>query len=67
VSAIHNWITERRERLAKAIAFLRRNAIIVDQIDKRAPIAMYRVSGKRYNQLAEDVIAHAESMGWRYE
>jgi hypothetical protein len=59
-----DWITQRHQRLAGAIAFLRSRAVIVDQIDKRAMIASYQVSGKRLPQLAEDVVAIAASLGW---
>jgi hypothetical protein len=57
-------ITERRERLEGAIAFLRGKAVLVQVSDRNAQIRKYRVSGKREAQFAEEVIETALDMGW---
>lgn len=59
-----DWITQRRERLAGAIAYLRSCAVLCDQIDKRDMIASYWVSGVRQPMLADDIIALAKRKGW---
>jgi hypothetical protein len=59
-----DWITERRERLESAIAFLRSQAILVQVADKNAAVRMYRVSGSRTAQLAEEIIELAIEKGW---
>jgi hypothetical protein len=59
-----NWIADRHARIAGAIRYLKSQAILVDQVDKRAAIAAYWVSGIRQPQLAEDVIALAKAKGW---
>lgn len=55
---------ERRRKLEAAIAFLKRKCILVDPLDKLAAVRRYRVSGKRDAMLAEEVIEHAQSMGF---
>lgn len=56
-------IALRREQIAHAIAFLKRNCVLVDPVDRFAQVRRYRVSGKREPMLAEQVIELAESMG----
>lgn len=58
-------ITARRERLAVAIAYLKRRCILVDAKDRFAQVRLYRVSGKREPMLAEQVIEHAVAKGMR--
>lgn len=59
-----NWIAQRQARIAAAIRFLKTQAVLVDQIDKRHQIPAFWVSGLRQPQLAEDVIALAIAKGW---
>lgn len=54
---------QRRQRLQAATAFLKRRSILVDPVDKAAAIRTYRVSGRRYAKLAEEVIEIAEALG----
>lgn len=56
-------IEERRRRLDLAIAHLKRQCILVDIVDRSAPIRTYRVSGKRESKLAEEVIEIAVARG----
>lgn len=56
-------IEERRRRLDLAIAHLKRQCILVDIVDRSAPIRTYRVSGKRESKLAEEVIKIAVARG----
>lgn len=58
-------IAARRERLAVAVAFLKRRCILVDALDRFAQVRLYRVSGKRQPMLAEQVIDHAIAKGMR--
>lgn len=59
-----SWIEQRHARLAAAIAFLKARAILVTPTDRDAQIRTYRVSGKRYPQLAEEVVELAIEKGW---
>ncbi len=59
-----NWIADRFQRTAGAIAFLKSLGILVTVVDRDAPIREYYVSGKRYRQLAEEVIEIAIAKGW---
>lgn len=42
-----DWMTERRERLQRAISFLKSKAILVTLVDRDALVPTYRVSGKQ--------------------
>lgn len=64
VAARPNWIAQRHERLASAIAFLKARAILVTAVDRYAPVRQYWVSGKRERKFAEDVIEIAQALGW---
>lgn len=59
-----NWIADRLQRIAGATAFLKSQGILVTVVDRDAPIREYFVSGKRYRQLAEEVIEIAIAKGW---
>jgi hypothetical protein len=56
-------VEQRRARVAAAIAFLKRQCILVDICDRDAQIRRYRVSGRRESMLAEDVIQLAIDKG----
>lgn len=58
------WIEQRAARIASAIRFLKANCVLVTVAHRDHQIRMYRVSGRRDLQLAEDVIGMAEAMGW---
>lgn len=60
-----DWMAERRQRLQRAIAYLRSQAVLVTQWDRTAAIPTYRVSGKRDLKLAEEVIEIAIAKGWQ--
>ena len=53
----------RRARLERAIGWLRGKCILVQICDREAAIRQFRVSGRRHNLLAEEVIAHAQALG----
>ncbi len=53
----------RRQRLDAAIAFLKRQGILVSVVDRDAPIRKYRVSGKLDPRFAEEVIEIAVARG----
>lgn len=59
-----SWIEQRAARIAGAIAFLKSQAILVSVVDRDADIRTYRVSGKKYALLAEEVIEIAIAKGW---
>lgn len=59
-----NWIADRFQRIAAATAFLKSQGILVTVVDRDAPIREYFVSGKRYRQLAEEVVEIAIAKGW---
>lgn len=56
-------IALRRERIDRAVRFLRRQCVLVEPVDRFAQIRRYRVSGKRDPVYAEQVIEMAEAMG----
>ncbi len=57
-------MTVRRERLTKAIGWLKReHRILVSVVDRDAALRTYSVSGKRYTMLADHVIDYAVSLG----
>ena len=58
------WIEQRAQRIESAIRFLKARCVLVTVNDREHAIRTYRVSGRREVQLAEDVIALAEDMGW---
>lgn len=60
-------IAQRRDRLERAVRFLKTRCILVDPIDRLAAIRRYRVSGKREPIFAEDVIEHAQRFGFERE
>lgn len=53
----------RMERLHSATAFLKARCVLVMVVNRDALVREYRVSGKRYAMLAEDVIKFAQSLG----
>lgn len=53
----------RRQQLDAAIAFLKRQMVLVSVVDRSALIRRYRVSGKAASVMAEDVIAMAIDLG----
>lgn len=57
-------LAERAARLASAIAYLKTRAILVETLNREAPVRTYRVSGKRDAKYAEEVIEIAMDMGW---
>ena len=59
-----NWITNRFERIAAAIAYLKTKCILVQVIDRDELVKRYRVTGKRYPQYHDDVIDIATGHGW---
>lgn len=59
-----NWIEQRHQRIAGAIAFLKSQAILVSVVDRDAPVRTYRASGKKYSLLAEEVVELAIEKGW---
>lgn len=57
-------MTVRRERLTKAIGWLKReHRILVSVVDRDAALRTYSVSGKRYTMLADHVIDYAVALG----
>ncbi len=56
-------LVTRRERIAAAVAFLKRQCVLVDVVDRFAQIRRYRVTGKRDPMFAEQVIDHAIEKG----
>ncbi len=59
-----SWIDQRVVRIAGAIAFLRTLGILVSVVDRDAQVRRYWVTGRKYRQLAEDVIDLAIAKGW---
>jgi hypothetical protein len=59
-----SWIEQRAQRIESAIRFLKGRCVLVTVANREHPIRTYRVSGRRELQLAEDVIAMAQDMGW---
>jgi hypothetical protein len=59
-----NWIANRFERIAAAIAYLKTKCILVQVIDRDELVRRYRVTGKRYPQYHDDVIDIATGLGW---
>lgn len=59
-----SWVDRRHVRVASAIAFLRARGILVTVVDRDAQVRQYLVTGRRYRQLAEDVIDLAIAKGW---
>lgn len=59
-----NWIANRFERIAAAIAYLKTKCILVQVVDRDELVKRYRVTGKRYPQYHEDVIDIATGLGW---
>lgn len=59
-----SWIEQRAQRIESAIRFLKSRCVLVTVANRDHPIRTYRVSGRRGLQLAEDVIAMAEHLGW---
>lgn len=53
----------RRRALDAAIAFLAQSGVLVSVVDRGALVRQYRVSGKRDNKLADEVIAIARERG----
>lgn len=53
----------RRRRIEAAIAFLKRQAVLVSVADRNAQVRRYRVSGRRDSVFAEEVIELAQAMG----
>ena len=64
VPVSRNWITNRFERIAAAIAYLKTKCILVQVIDRDDLVKRYRVTGKRYPQYHDDVIDIATGHGW---
>lgn len=58
------WIEQRALRIESAIRFLKSKCVLVTVANREHVIRVYRVSGRREVQLAEDVIAMAEQLGW---
>jgi hypothetical protein len=57
-----DWMAERRARIAAATAFLKSKCVLVT---RTAPGSDYfRVSGKRFQMMAEEVVEHAIALGW---
>lgn len=63
-TATRDWIMRRHEVLDAAIRFLKARCILVDVVDRAAPVRSYRVSGKREAMYLEGVVALAESLGF---
>lgn len=59
-----NWIEQRRQRIAGAIAFLGSLGIPVAVADRSAEIRTYFVSANRRSLFAEEVIEFAIEKGW---
>jgi hypothetical protein len=51
-------------RLERAIAFLTRHGVAVSVCDRNSQIRRYRLSAKRDNYLADDVVAYAIQRGF---
>lgn len=54
----------RRARFLQAQAFLKARCVLVSPCDREALVRRYWVSGKREPMFAEEVIAHAERLGF---
>lgn len=57
----------RLRQLQEAIAFLKHQGILVSIYDRDALVRRYRVTGKRENYLADDVVAYAIERGFSPE
>lgn len=65
IAISNNWIANRFERIAAAIAFLKTQCVLVQVVDRDELVKRYRVTGKRYPQYHDDVIDIALSLGWQ--
>lgn len=63
-TATRDWYIRRHEVFAAAERFLKARCILVDVVDRNAPIRRYRVSGRRNPMFLEDVVELAEGLGF---